>query len=222
MLAYGLVDEARREAVRVVDALAPYVAAGATIVGLEPSCLFTLRDEFLALRLGDAAPRVAERAMLIDEFLVRERAAGRGELPLAPLPEKRALVHGHCHQKAFDAMQPTLDLLRFVPGLDVQAVESTCCGMAGSFGYAARHYDVSMRMAELSLLPAVRGAGDDALIVADGTSCRHQIADGTRASGGRQALHAIRVLARAHERAVGPRRRRRGDLFRDALGVPRR
>ena len=222
MLAYGLVDAARREAVRVVDALAPYVAAGATIVGLEPSCLFTLRDEFLALRLGDAASRVAERAMLLDEFLVRERAAGRAKLPLAPLPEKRALVHGHCHQKAFDAMQPTLDLLRFVPELDVQPIESTCCGMAGSFGFAARHYDVSMRMAELSLLPAVRGAGDETLIVADGTSCRHQIADGTRASGERHAIHAIRVLARSLERAVGPRRRRRGDLLRDALGVRRR
>ena len=221
MLAFGLVDEARREAVRLVDALAPYVAAGASIVGLEPSCLFTLRDEFLALRLGDAASRIAERAMLIEDFLVRERAAGRAKLALAALAARKALVHGHCHQKAFDAMQPTLEMLRWIPGLDVQPIESTCCGMAGSFGYAARHYDVSMRMAELSLLPAVRKAGGDALIVADGTSCRHQIADGTRATGAREAVHAIRVLARAIERAKGPRRRRRRDRLREVLGVAR-
>jgi Fe-S oxidoreductase len=219
MLAFGLVDEARREAVRLVDALAPYVAAGATIVGLEPSCLFTLRDEFLALRLGDAASRIAERAMLIEDFLVRERAAGRAALSLAALPARTALVHGHCHQKAFDAMRPTLEMLRWIPGLDVQPIESTCCGMAGSFGYVARHYDVSMRMAELSLLPAVRKASGDTLIVADGTSCRHQIADGTRATGEREAVHAIRVLARSVDRAKGPRRRRRRDRLREVLGV---
>jgi FAD/FMN-containing dehydrogenase len=222
MLAYGLVAEARREAVRLVDALAPYVAAGATVVGLEPSCLFTLRDEFLALRLGDAATRVAERASLVEDFLVRERAAGRASPSLAPLRERRALVHGHCHQKAFDAVTPTLEVLRWVPGLDVELVESTCCGMAGAFGYAARHYDVSMRMAELSLLPAVRAADADTIVVADGTSCRHQIADGTRETGERTAVHAMRVLARSHELAKAPdRRRRRTDRVRDALGVGR-
>jgi FAD/FMN-containing dehydrogenase/Fe-S oxidoreductase len=223
MLAYGLVDEARHEAVRLLDALAPYVAAGASVVGLEPSCLFTLRDEFLALRMGDAAARVAERALLVEQFLVRERAAGRAKLALAPLPQRHALVHGHCHQKAFEAMQPTLDVLRWIPGLEVELVESTCCGMAGAFGYAARHYDVSMRMAELTLLPAVRGADADALIVADGTSCRHQIADGTRATGERRATHAIRALARSMELArSADRRRRRTDRLRDVLGVPRR
>jgi Fe-S oxidoreductase len=222
LLAFGLVHAARREAVRLVDALAPYVAAGATVVGLEPSCLFTLRDEFLALRLGDAATRVAERASLVEDFLVRERAAGRASPSLAPLRERRALVHGHCHQKAFDAVTPTLEVLRWVPGLDVELVESTCCGMAGAFGYAARHYDVSMRMAELSLLPAVRAADADTIVVADGTSCRHQIADGTRETGERTAVHAMRVLARSHELAKAPdRRRRRTDRVRDALGVGR-
>jgi len=221
LLAYGLVDQARHEARRVVDALAPYVAAGAVIVGLEPSCLLSLRDEFLALRFGDAAQRIAERAFLIEEFLVRERAAGKAPIALAALPEKRALVHGHCHQKAFDAAAATVDVLRWIPELAVEPVESSCCGMAGSFGYAARHYDVSMRMGELSLLPAVRSAGPDTLVVADGTSCRHQIADGTRETGKREAVHAIRVLARSVERASGPaRRRRRTDRLRDALGVP--
>jgi Fe-S oxidoreductase len=106
-------------------------------------------------------------------------------------------VHGHCHQKAFDAFSAVREVLRLVPELAVDVVESSCCGMAGSFGYEAAHLDVSMRMAELSLLPAVRAADAATLIVADGTSCRHQIADGTRASGRRDALHAIRVLARA-------------------------
>ena len=99
------------------------------------------------------------------------------------------LVHGHCHQKAFDAMDPVLDVLRLIPGAKPELIESSCCGMAGSFGYEASHFEVSMKMAELSLLPAVRQA-PDAIVVADGTSCRHQIADGT----GRQALHVARLL----------------------------
>ena len=209
-LAYGLVDEARREAVRMVEALAPHVARGATIVGLEPSCLLSLRDEFLALGLGDAAERIAERALLIEEFLVREAAAGKLRLPLDALSERRALVHGHCHQKAFDAAGAVVTVLRWIPGLAVEPIESSCCGMAGSFGYAADHYDVSMRMAELSLLPAIRGSPHDTLIVADGTSCRHQIADGTRATGRRNAVHAVRVLARALGNAEAPAAAARG------------
>jgi Fe-S oxidoreductase len=106
-------------------------------------------------------------------------------------------LHGHCHQKAFGAAADVVTMLRWIPGLDVEAIESSCCGMAGAFGYGVDHYDVSMRMAELSLLPAVRTAAEDTLIVADGTSCRHQIADGTRAGPQRRAVHAIRVLDRA-------------------------
>jgi len=196
-LAHGLVDEARFEAKRMLDALAPHLSRGAIVVGLEPSCLLTLRDEFLALGLGDAASELAGRAMLIEEFLVRERTAGRLTLAFDPLPERRALVHGHCHQKAFDVAADVVTALRWIPDLDVAMVESSCCGMAGDFGYGADHYDMSMRMAELSLLPAVRNAPADTLIVADGTSCRHQIADGTRNDARRDALHAIRVLARA-------------------------
>jgi FAD/FMN-containing dehydrogenase/Fe-S oxidoreductase len=196
-LAAGLVDEAKAEARRVVTALAPHVARGAAIVGLEPSCLLSLRDEFLVLGLGEAAQRLAERAFLIEEFLAREHRTGRLRLPLAPLPESRALLHGHCHQKAFDAMGAVREVLGLVPNLAVDVVESSCCGMAGSFGYDAAHYDVSLRMAEQALLPAVRAAAPDTLLVADGTSCRHQIADGTRASGAREALHCVRVLERA-------------------------
>jgi Fe-S oxidoreductase len=179
-LAAGMVDEAKHEARRVVAALAPHAARGAAIVGLEPSCLLTLRDEFLVMGMGDAAQRLSESTFLIEEFLARELRAGRLDLPLAPLPESRALLHGHCHQKAFDALSPALAVLKLVPGLDVQLIESSCCGMAGSFGFEAAHYDVSMRMAELSLLPVRPGAAADTLIVADGTSCRHQIDDGMR------------------------------------------
>jgi Fe-S oxidoreductase len=202
-LAAGLVDEAKREARRVVDALAPHVAAGATVVGLEPSCLLSLRDEFLVMGLGVDALRLAERALLIEEYLAREQRAGRLQLPLRPLPQKRALLHGHCHQKAFDTMNSVAATLRMVPELEVEVVESSCCGMAGSFGYEASHYEVSMRMAELSLLPAVRKADANTLIVADGTSCRHQIADGTWADGAREAVHVIRVLADALRPAAG-------------------
>ena len=196
-LAAGQIDEARREARRVVDALAPAVERGATVVGLEPACLLALRDEFLVMGLGAPAEALAARARLVCEFLAGEEREGRLDLPLVALPETRALVHGHCHQKAFDVFSPTLAMLRRVPGLAVDAIESSCCGMAGSFGYEAAHYDISQRMAELSLLPAVRAAPADTLIVADGTSCRHQIADGTRATEPREPLHAVRVLERA-------------------------
>jgi FAD/FMN-containing dehydrogenase/Fe-S oxidoreductase len=196
-LGAGLVDEAKREARRMVEALAPYVSAGATIVGLEPSCLLSLRDEFLVMGLGDAAKTLSTRALMIEEFLARERQEGRLKLALQALPQKRALVHGHCHQKAFDVLNPAVAVLKLIPGLQVEVIESSCCGMAGSFGYEAAHYDVSMKMAELSLLPAVREASDDTVIVADGTSCRHQIADGTRASRPREAVHVVRVLASA-------------------------
>ena len=198
-LSAGLVDEARAEARRTLSALLPFAERGVAIVGLEPSCLLTLRDEFLALRLDDAVGRpgaarlLASRAMLFEEFLAAEHAAGRLRLALKALPQSKARVHGHCHQKAFDAFAPTLAVLRMIPGLQVEPIESSCCGMAGAFGYDAEHHEVSMRMAEASLLPAVRQAGPDTLIVADGTSCRHQIADGA----GREAVHVARVLERA-------------------------
>jgi FAD/FMN-containing dehydrogenase/Fe-S oxidoreductase len=192
-LAAGLVDEAKAEARRTLTALAPFVERGVPVVGLEPSCLLTMRDEFLAMGLGEAAERLAGQALLFEEFLAREHAAGRLSLPLRELPERTALLHGHCHQKAFDAVRPIETVLGLIPGLSVKTIESSCCGMAGAFGYEATHYEVSMKMGELSLLPAVREAGRDALIVADGTSCRHQIADGAQ----REAVHVALVLERA-------------------------
>ncbi len=190
-LAVGRVDEARREAERSLAALAPLAARGVPIVGLEPSCLFSFRDEIPAIVKDGRAAAVAARAVLFEEFLAAEARAGRLALPLAPL-STRAVLHGHCHQKSFDAMGAVETALRLVPDLTVETIESSCCGMAGSFGYDAATVDVSLAMGELSLLPAVRNAPADALIVADGTSCRHQIKDGT----GRTALHVARVLAR--------------------------
>jgi len=189
-LAIGKVDEARREAARALAALAPYVERAVPVVGLEPSCLFGFRDEIPALVKNDTARRLADHALMFEEFLAREAEAGRLNLSLAPVAE-RALLHGHCHQKSFGALGAAEKVLRLVPGLKVETIESSCCGMAGAFGYAADTIEASLAMGELALLPAVRQAPPDALIVADGTSCRHQIGDGT----GREALHVARVLA---------------------------
>ena len=192
-LAAGLVDEAKVEARRMLQALKPYVERGIDVVGLEPSCLLTLRDEYLAMGLGNEAVQLAGRALLFEEFIAARADAGELRLELAPLSSHSALLHGHCHQKAFDAMPAVHKVLALVPGLKVETVESGCCGMAGSFGYEAEHFDVSMKMAELALLPAVRKTGQETVLVADGTSCRHQIHDGS----GRTALHVARVLQMA-------------------------
>lgn len=189
-LSAGLVDKARDELSRLVATFAPFAERGVPIVGLEPSCLLTLRDELLSLRNDPAAKAVSQQALLFEEFLVREAASGRLQLPLKPIAPK-AMVHGHCHQKSFDAFKPVEKILRLIPDLDVQVIESSCCGMAGAFGYGAETYNESIAMAELNLLPAVRKAPNEAIIVADGTSCRHQIKDGS----GRGALHVARVLA---------------------------
>jgi Fe-S oxidoreductase len=191
-LSVGAVGQAKEEAERTVAALAPFVARGVPVVGIEPSCVFGFRDEIPALLKSDAARRLSGQVFLFEEFLAREARAGRLKLALKPGPS-RALLHGHCHQKAFGAMSAVEEVLRLVPGLAVETVESSCCGMAGGFGYAADTIGVSLAMGELSLLPAVRNAPPDAVIVADGTSCREQIGHGA----GRKALHVARVLAAA-------------------------
>jgi FAD/FMN-containing dehydrogenase/Fe-S oxidoreductase len=192
-LAAGLVDEARAEARRMLDALALTVVAGVPIVGLEPACLLTLRDEFPSLLPGDETKELAARAQLFEEFVASERAAGRFELKLAPMPGQTALLHGHCHQKAFNTAGAAADALRLIPELQVETFDSTCCGMAGSFGLEAEHYDVSLKIGELGVLPQMRAAAPDTLLAACGTSCRHQIADGA----GRDARHIVRILDEA-------------------------
>ena len=190
-LAAGLVEEARRELSRTLSTLEPFIERGVPIVGLEPSCLLTFRDEALALGFEREA---GNARFLLFEELIAASAGERGlDLQLRPLAGKRALLHGHCHQKAFGVMPALETTLRLVPDLEVETIQSSCCGMAGAFGYEAAHYETSMAMGELDLLPAVRATDRDTLIVAGGTSCRHQIAHGA----GRDASHVARVLEQA-------------------------
>ncbi len=189
-LSIGKIDEARREIERTLVALSPLIERGVPVVGLEPSCILGFRDEIPALLKTDTAKELAAQAFTFEEFLLREYEAGHLNIPFEET-KKRALVHGHCHQKAFDVFGAVTKILKLVPGLNVEPIESSCCGMAGAFGFGADTIDVSLAMGELSLLPAVRKASPDTVIVADGTSCRHQIKDGT----GREALHVARVLA---------------------------
>ena len=192
-LSVGAVEEAKVEAERTLAALMPYVRMGIPVVGLEPSCLLGFRDEIPSL-LKDNPDAVALSAnvMLFEEFVAEETSAGRMKLDLKPVAGK-ALLHGHCHQKAFGELTPVQQTLKLIPELEVETVESSCCGMAGSFGYGKDTIDVSLAMGELSLLPAVRKADENTIVVADGTSCREQIAHGA----GREALHVARVLARS-------------------------
>jgi FAD/FMN-containing dehydrogenase/Fe-S oxidoreductase len=189
-LASGMVEQAKARAGALIAALHPLAEAGIAIVGLEPSCLLTLRDEALVMGLGDSAQVVGAQALLFEEFIAREAKAGRFALMLKAA-EAPILLHGHCHQKAFGAVSPIIDVLRMIPDAKPELIESSCCGMAGSFGYEAKHYKVSMQMAEASLLPAIRKQ-PDAIVVADGTSCRHQISDGAQ----REAIHVALLLDR--------------------------
>ncbi len=191
-LAAGLVDEAKTEARRLLEALRPHVEAGRPIIGIEPSCLLTLRDELLVMGLGADAEKLSRQAVMLEEFIVTEAKAGRVATPLGRL-EGTVHLHTHCHQKAMGVAGLVEQALGLVEGLAVQPIDSGCCGMAGSFGYQSETYETSMAMGELALLPAVRKAGVGDLIAADGFSCRHQIADGT----GRDAQHVARILVAA-------------------------
>ncbi|MDW8124115.1 MAG: FAD-linked oxidase C-terminal domain-containing protein [Geminicoccaceae bacterium] len=190
-LAAGMLEEARAELRRCLAALRPWQEAGAPVVGLEPSCLGTFRDELEVLLPPDERRGLEGVVLHLAEFLARERRAGR--LALAFRPRAcRVLVHGHCHEKAFGLFPAVLEAARLVPEARVEAIATSCCGMAGAFGLEAEHLAISRAMAEAALLPAVRAA-PDAAILADGTSCRQQIRDGS----GREALHLARWLAEA-------------------------
>jgi Fe-S oxidoreductase len=188
-LATGLVEKARASGQRLLDALLPHVEAGRPIVGLEPSSLLTLRDEIPALIPGETSRKVAGAAKMLEEYIAEANEGGDFALPLAPLG-RRIMLHGHCHQKAHDVMPAIRRTLDMLPETEVEVIESSCCGMAGAFGYNVETEAVSRQMGELALFPAVRNADADAIVVADGTSCRHQIADGT----GRGAIHVARLL----------------------------
>jgi len=188
-LASGMVDKAKETLGELIDHLAPYADKQIPIIGLEPSCLFTLKDEALVMGFGERAISVSKQAQLLEEFLAKEVREGKLTLNLKSA-DKPVLFHGHCHQKAFAAVAPAMELLKLIPNAQAKLIESSCCGMAGSFGYEAEHIEVSKQMAEANLLPAIRKA-PDSWVVADGTSCRHQIADGTQ----REAVHIARILA---------------------------
>jgi Fe-S oxidoreductase len=187
-LSKGLVDQARNRASRLAD----QVAGRGPVVGVEPSCLLTLRDDYPALLPGDPrAEAVAAASTLPEELLLQAIADGR--LALRAMPGTRILFHGHCHQKAVTGTAATVALLRAIPGAEVTEVDAGCCGMAGSFGFEAEHYDLSMRIGELRLFPAVRAEPAETVIAASGVSCRQQIAHGT----GRAARHPLEIVRSA-------------------------
>ena len=187
-LASGMVDQARESAAELLSAFTRFTDRNIPIIGLEPSCILTLRDELLVMNFGPSAEKLAAGSQTFEEFLVSEAKAGRFT-PKLKSCEKQILLHGHCHQKSFDAVKPIIALLKMIPNAQPQLIETSCCGMAGSFGYESEHHAVSLQMAELQLLPAIRQA-PDAIVLADGSSCRHQIKDGAE----REALHVARIL----------------------------
>jgi len=189
----GLIRDAQKFAIRNVELLKDVVSAKTPLIGLEPSCILSFRDEYPDLvpaHLLDAAKALAKNALLIDEFIAREADAGR-ITPAAFKPQTRAIkLHGHCHQKALSSLTPTVKMLELPAGHKVSVIPSGCCGMAGSFGYEEEHFQISQQIGELVLFPAVRSAPEDTLIAAPGTSCRHQVKDAT----GRTALHPVEIL----------------------------
>ena len=192
LISKGMVKEATRLAGQTVSALTKFAEKGVPIIGLEPSCLLTLRDEYHYLLAGNTAVEtVAQQSMLFEEFLAAEVSGG--SLSAQSTDAGEVLVHTHCHQKALTGSMPTIVILQ-AAGYRVREIDSSCCGMAGSFGYEAEHYDISMQMAERRILPAIREAAEEVLIVAGGSSCRHQLAHGSH----RQILHPVEALHRVY------------------------
>ena len=175
-----------------MDSIYPHVAQGAKLVGLEPSCILSFRDDYVDLLGGDAkATTISENTMLIEEFVLY--AQEQGAALEFKNPPADVLLHGHCHQKALVGTQPVMKLLRSIPGCNARETEAGCCGMAGSFGFETEHYDISLKIGEQSLFPAIRSQSGDSLIIAEGVSCRQQIQGGT----GKGAKHLVEVLADA-------------------------
>ncbi|HEX7069641.1 MAG TPA: FAD-linked oxidase C-terminal domain-containing protein, partial [Rhodothermales bacterium] len=193
-LSKGLLTRAQHLALRVVERLHPYAEAGIPIIGLEPSCILTFRDEFLSLLPGDPRVEAVARASeTFEEFVAKRRDEPAFRALVWKGQQRNVLLHGHCHQKALVGTVPAEQCLSLPAGYSVETVDSGCCGMAGAFGYEREHYDISLAMAERRLAPAVRAASGDTLIAAPGTSCRAQIADTT----GRRALHPAEILLEA-------------------------
>jgi Fe-S oxidoreductase/FAD/FMN-containing dehydrogenase len=188
----GLLREARGMADENLMRLSGALKEGTPIVGVEPSCLLTLRDEYPDLIVGEDTRRLAGSVFLLEEFLVHLKEKGELDIQFKEW-QGRALFHGHCHQKSLVGSAPSLEVLGLIPGLEVEEIPSGCCGMAGSFGYEKEHYEISMEIGELKLFPAIREGGRETHIIANGVSCRQQIAHGTS----RQARHVAEYLADA-------------------------
>lgn len=193
MISKGLVDDARSAAADTIDRLAPLAEKGIPIVGLEPSCLLSLRDEYASLLPGDKrVGLVAENSYTFEEFIAMLADDNELNFEFHNDP-KQLLLHGHCHQKSLVGTAPAKRTLSLPENYSVTEIDSSCCGMAGSFGYEKEHYEISRQMAEHRLAPQIRTADPDTVIVAAGTSCRHQISDLT----GRSALHPAEVILAA-------------------------
>ncbi|MBI4465761.1 MAG: FAD-binding protein [Acidobacteria bacterium] len=191
LISKGLLDRALENARANLALLGDAVERGLPVIGLEPSCLLTFRDEYPDLLPGPEAQRLAQHSFLLEEFLdPQKQHPSRPIFPSEPILPRRAIFHGHCHLKALVGSEPSLRLLRSIPGLAVEEVDSGCCGMAGSFGFEKEHYDISLAIAERRLAPAVRSLPPDALVIASGTSCRQQILHTT----GREPLHPTQLL----------------------------
>lgn len=189
-LSKGFLPLARKQAEALIQTLWPYAEKNLPIIGLEPSCLLTLRDDYASLVTEEQSSRlknIAALSLTLDEFLAKEESFPK----LFKNTKQNVKVHGHCYQKSLIGMEATLKVLRSIPGISVELIQSGCCGMAGSFGYEKEHEAISMKIGELHLFPAVRKSSPDDLIIANGMSCRHQILDGT----GRHPLHLAQALA---------------------------
>jgi Fe-S oxidoreductase len=195
-LSKGLLRDAKKIAQKNVSLLAPLISADTPLIGIEPSAILTFRDEYVDLvddeQLHDAK-ELASNVYMMEEFIAREAAKGHIREDQFTKENKVIRLHGHCQQKAWNALSASVNTLSLPQNYSVETIPSGCCGMAGSFGYEKEHYQISMQIGELVLLPSVRGFGDDVIIAAPGTSCRHQIKDGT----GRLAKHPVEILYEA-------------------------
>ena len=190
-LSKGFIPNARNEALNTLNLLSEYIEEGLPVIGLEPSCILTFRDEFLALLPNDErARKLAGLSMMFEQFITKMSLEGRLDNVSWTAEPRHVLLHGHCHQKALVGTSATVAALSLPPNYTVEVVDSSCCGMAGAFGYEKEHVDISRRMAELRLAPAVRAAAPDTLIAAPGTSCRAQIHE----TASREAQHPAEIL----------------------------
>lgn len=194
LISKGFLEEAKAEANKNITFLKEMVSANTPLVGIEPSAILSFRDEYI--RLADdksSAENISKHTFLIEEFLAAEIEEGNITAAQFTSEEKHIKIHSHCHQKSLSNQKVTFDILNLPQNYKPTIITSGCCGMAGSFGYEKEHYEVSMKIGELKLFPAIRKSSEDIIIAANGTSCRHQILDGTK----RKALHPVTILRNA-------------------------